>query len=324
MIPVAISDCASSGSAAALLNRNALTMNSRTLSAISALRSSSICMSPRFPGFVALSLDVRCRLRVLTSMGVRQESREPLRPASIVAPMALPEPFPELLDRLQRELVPLPDKPEETPETTLRALWCAAAGRPSSAEVAASAELAPLEPEGLAELERLIALRLAGTPLAHLTGRQSFMGVELLAGPEALVPRKETEILAGVAIGRLDPSVPATVLDVCTGSGNLAAAIALARPLARIQGRGSLAVRGGTGLPEHGFRRGRRPGDGDRGATSSALFPGRPCRAGRPRGLQPPVHLLCARPGDGARDRGPRAAAGLRRRRFRFDDRGVG
>lgn len=86
---------------------------------------------------------------------------------------------------------------------------------------------------GLAELGRLIAQRLAGTPLAHLTGRQSFLGVELLAGPEALVPRKETELLAETAIGRLDPSVPATVLDVCTGSGNLAAAIAVARPLAR-------------------------------------------------------------------------------------------
>jgi release factor glutamine methyltransferase len=57
-----------------------------------------------------------------------------------------------------------------------------------------------------------------------------FMGLDFLAGPEALIPQKETELLAGVALELLGGLVPergqATVLDLCTGSGNLAVTLA--------------------------------------------------------------------------------------------------
>jgi len=76
----------------------------------------------------------------------------------------------------------------------------------------------------------LLARRLQGEPLSHLTGRQRFMGLEMLASPDALVPRKETQLLAAAAIAlvrQLDErEAPARVLDVCTGSGNVALAIA--------------------------------------------------------------------------------------------------
>ncbi|MEQ1516028.1 MAG: HemK/PrmC family methyltransferase [Usitatibacteraceae bacterium] len=132
----------------------------------------------------------------------------------------------------------LPDKPEETPSSTLRALWQAAAGQPLSVQRSMGTQLPKLNEAGLLELKRLIGLRLAGTPLAHLTARQQFMGVELIATSEALIPREETELLGYAALAELRTIVrekgQATVIDVCTGSGNLALALAWHEPRARV------------------------------------------------------------------------------------------
>lgn len=134
----------------------------------------------------------------------------------------------------------LPDKPEETVATALAALWHAAAGRPLSVRRASVAELPVLDAEGVARLRALLRLRIEGTPLAHLTGRRQFMGVELLASAEALIPRVETELLGWAALELLRKVLPergdATVIDVCTGSGNLALALALHEPRVRVWG----------------------------------------------------------------------------------------
>jgi release factor glutamine methyltransferase len=124
----------------------------------------------------------------------------------------------------------LEDKPEETIDATLRALWLLAAGDPVSVEVANSLELPELTETQLDNLMKYIEKRLNGVPLAHITKRKQFMSVELLVGPEALVPRKETELLGYGALELLSKSVvqkgSAKVIDVCTGSGNLALAFA--------------------------------------------------------------------------------------------------
>ncbi|MGF9755125.1 HemK/PrmC family methyltransferase [Microvirga sp. 0TCS3.31] len=138
--------------------------------------------------------------------------------------------FAHHLARLEAEAEILPDHPEETPESTLRALWAAAAGRPLSVTAAAAVPLAPLTEEGERLLGALVERRVAGSPLAHLTGRQSFLGVELLAGPEALVPRVETEILGRTALDLVRTTDGSLVVDLCTGAGNLAAAVAVAAP----------------------------------------------------------------------------------------------
>ncbi len=144
--------------------------------------------------------------------------------------------FETALARLSKSLLLLPDKPEESAETTLRALWHVAAGQPLSVEAAAEAELPPLNLKQQAKFEALLDLRLSGTPLAHITQRQRFLGLELLAGPEALIPRKETELLARTAIELLrEFGGPAPcVIDVCTGSGNVAVAIAKSIGAARV------------------------------------------------------------------------------------------
>jgi len=134
--------------------------------------------------------------------------------------------FADLRDRLAAGFAPLPDKPEETPDASLRALWHAAAGHPKSVVAAAAGELPPLDESGLSRLHALIDRRLEGVPLAHLTGRQHFAGMEMLAGAGALVPRRETELLAQAAIALAREVAAPLVVDVCTGCGNVALALA--------------------------------------------------------------------------------------------------
>jgi methylase of polypeptide subunit release factors len=68
---------------------------------------------------------------------------------------------------------------------------------------ASEAGLPELDAAALERLRSLIACKRAGVPLAHLTGRQSFMGLEFLAGPSALIPRRETEILGRAALAKI-------------------------------------------------------------------------------------------------------------------------
>lgn len=147
----------------------------------------------------------------------------------------------DLAERLSGGVRLLPDKPEETLESTLRALWHAATGRSVSARVAGSMALPSLSSAEAERLRRLVVARIAGTPLAYLTGCQHFMGLDLLAGSEALIPRVETELLGWAALEclqRLEAASnhAALVVDVGTGSGNLALALAFHAPKARVYG----------------------------------------------------------------------------------------
>ena len=139
--------------------------------------------------------------------------------------------YSRLLGRIEDTLQTLPDKPEETSDSTLRCLWHLACGTPLSPDAAIEEPLTSLTPDMQASLERLVEQRVSGVPLAHLSGRQRFMGLELLASAQALIPRRETELLAGAAIDTLLNRVlaergQATVIDACTGCGNLAVAMA--------------------------------------------------------------------------------------------------
>jgi release factor glutamine methyltransferase len=134
----------------------------------------------------------------------------------------------------------LPDKPDEGPEATLQALWRAAAGHPVPVRRALEGPLPNLDREAQQRLRGLIRARLAGTPLAHLVGLEEFMGIDLLATSEALIPRRETELLGFAALERLrailHDQAEAIVVDVCTGCGNLALALAAHEPRCRVYG----------------------------------------------------------------------------------------
>lgn len=146
--------------------------------------------------------------------------------------------FQTLRDQIAASVTLLPDKPEETADTTLRALWLAAAGKPMSAVMATQQNLPPLTEAQHQTLHSFIAQRQAGKPLAHITNRTSFMGMEMLADGAALVPRVETEILVRgiLAAGQELLHQPAIIVDVCTGSGNVALALAHELPTARVYG----------------------------------------------------------------------------------------
>ena len=74
--------------------------------------------------------------------------------------------------------------------------------------------------------DALLARRSSREPLQHLTGTAAFRHVELLVGPGVFVPRPETELLAGWAIEHSSTHERPVVVDLCTGSGAIAKAIA--------------------------------------------------------------------------------------------------
>jgi release factor glutamine methyltransferase len=104
-------------------------------------------------------------------------------------------------------------------------------------------ELALVESIGAdqqAAYDDLVARRATREPLQHLTGTAAFRHVELQVGPGVFVPRPETELLAGWAVdearglGSADPNREVVVVDLCTGSGAIAKAVAHEVPTARV------------------------------------------------------------------------------------------
>lgn len=143
--------------------------------------------------------------------------------------MSNTELFSKITDDLKDKLHFLEDKPEENIESTLKAMWFAAAGVPVSAERAYKLSIPELSEVQIKHLNKLIDLRLHNIPLAHITKRQSFMGIEFISDDRALIPRKETEILGNKAL-ELSLSIAKSkdsinVIDVCCGAGNLGIAI---------------------------------------------------------------------------------------------------
>ena len=90
----------------------------------------------------------------------------------------------------------------------------------------------PLSPERAGALQRLVAQRSAGEPIAYLTGWREFFGFDLQVTPDVLIPRPETELLVERAITALPPG--ATAVDIGTGSGAIAIAVARRRPDLRL------------------------------------------------------------------------------------------
>ena len=89
------------------------------------------------------------------------------------------------------------------------------------------------ETDGLRELIKRRGLR---EPLQHITGSTSFCGYEIAVNRHVLVPRPETELLAeaGWEFLATRPTTTASALDLCTGSGCIAIALAAKSPAARV------------------------------------------------------------------------------------------
>ncbi|WP_017923879.1 HemK/PrmC family methyltransferase, partial [Burkholderia glumae] len=93
---------------------------------------------------------------------------------------------------------------------------------------------APLEAAAAERFRALEARRSAGEPVAQLVGSREFFGLAFEVTPDVLIPRPETELLVEAALDALDGIAAPAVLDLGTGSGAVALAIAAARPDARV------------------------------------------------------------------------------------------
>lgn len=76
--------------------------------------------------------------------------------------------------------------------------------------------------------------RVEGEPVAYIEGRRGFWNLDLEVSPDTLIPRVETERLVEAALALIPEGAPCDVLDLGTGSGAIALAIAQERPLARV------------------------------------------------------------------------------------------
>lgn len=81
---------------------------------------------------------------------------------------------------------------------------------------------------------RALCQRCTGTPLQHLTGEQTFRRISLEVRPGVFVPRPETEVLVGLALGEVVGLAAPLVIDVGTGTGALALSVKDERPDASV------------------------------------------------------------------------------------------
>ncbi len=85
-----------------------------------------------------------------------------------------------------------------------------------------------------AQFEHLLARKADGEPLSHILGVQPFCGLDIVVTPDVLTPRPETEDLVEQAAAHFERKGRYTFLDMCTGSGCIAVALAVKFPNARI------------------------------------------------------------------------------------------
>jgi len=91
-----------------------------------------------------------------------------------------------------------------------------------------------LDDLAMERFETALGRRAAGEPMAYITGTREFWSLELMVTPATLVPRPETEILVDLALREIPRRADWQVLDLGTGSGAIAIAVAKERPLCRL------------------------------------------------------------------------------------------
>jgi release factor glutamine methyltransferase len=92
-----------------------------------------------------------------------------------------------------------------------------------------------LEASQLERYQAALARRRAGEPVAYILGRQGFWSLDLDVASHTLIPRPDTELLVETALALL-PATPLHVLDLGTGTGAIALALACERPAWQVTG----------------------------------------------------------------------------------------
>jgi release factor glutamine methyltransferase len=122
---------------------------------------------------------------------------------------------------------------QDSPQSVLEAKVLLLRAALLSEEAFFSAREAPLAPRTEAFFLRLVGKRKEGVPLSYLTGTKEFWSIPLKVSPSVLIPRPETEVLVEKVL-ELSSRERESILDLGTGSGNIAIALAKELPRARI------------------------------------------------------------------------------------------
>jgi release factor glutamine methyltransferase len=93
---------------------------------------------------------------------------------------------------------------------------------------------ASMEPADQIRYQQLVARRRSGEPVAYLTGRREFWSLDLEVTPATLIPRPETEQLVEAALSCIPPEERWRIVDLGTGCGAVALALARERPLGQV------------------------------------------------------------------------------------------
>ena len=134
-----------------------------------------------------------------------------------------------LLDEGAAKLARACDEPRREAEVLLGA----ALGR-SRAWLLANPDEVILDCEATDRYEAFVTRRARGEPVAYLLGEKEFWSLPLRVGPGVLVPRPETELVVERALGHMPPDRDLDVLDLASGSGAIALAVASERPRCRV------------------------------------------------------------------------------------------
>lgn len=121
--------------------------------------------------------------------------------------------------------------------------------------------VAGVEQGAVTAFARLVAQRARRVPLQHLTGWAAMGGVDVMVGPGVFTPRPETELLLDWGTRAIQDRTAPCVVDLCTGSGALALAVAHARPDAVVHAveRDPVALEWARRNAEQRARRGDTP-----------------------------------------------------------------
>ncbi len=114
----------------------------------------------------------------------------------------------------------------ELVEATLRTAGCVFAADEAALIVGAASSAS--------ELDSMVARRVAGEPLEQVLGWAEFCGLRIHVEPGVFVPRRRSAFLVDEALALLDDVAAPVVVDLCCGSGAIAAAVHAARPDAHI------------------------------------------------------------------------------------------
>jgi release factor glutamine methyltransferase len=136
-----------------------------------------------------------------------------------------------LIDEGAARLKRVADDPRRESEILLGA----ALGQPR-AWLVAHGESQVLDCEATDRFEAHVTRRAHGEPMAYILGEREFWSLPLMVEPSVLIPRPETELVVERALAHVPAGSTGAVLDLATGSGAIALAIASERPGCRVVG----------------------------------------------------------------------------------------